>query len=154
MKRALLILLAVALLLPSGSRAQSGYLGQAWTCSLDNLADTITLCVSAAEPGMRRYITDIVAQSTTALGSGLFQLQYNTAVASGGAVDCGVDGLTLFPPGIDPSLAGRFAASVNTTKATAVSFSQPLIVPAGKDLCILGDPTNPVTVQLSGYIAP
>lgn len=155
MKRALLILCAVALIVAPSVKAQNSA-GIPWTCGLDDVVDSPTLCIAAPEPGMRRYITDIAAQSTTALGAGLFEIQYNTAAALGGAANChdGIDGTTIFPPGIDPLAGGRFAAAINTSKTTAVTFNQPLIVPAGKDLCVLGDGTNSVTIQLVGYTAP
>jgi len=106
---------------------------------------------------MRRYVTDVVAQGTTTT-AGLFILTYNRSTATGGLADCASDvsseTQTLLPPGIDTATGGRFAAEASTLRPTTASLTQPLIVPSGNDLCVLVDGVNPVTVQLSGYLAP
>jgi hypothetical protein len=35
-----------------------------------------------------------------------------------------------------------------------LSFETPLIVPTGKDICVLGVATNTTTIQVTGYVAP
>ena len=156
MKRAAWIVLALAVVVfVARGQAASSVSGTRWTCSVDDVADGLALCIAAPEPGQRRYITDIIAQSTTAT-AGLFQLQYNTTTAAGGAANCGdgTGGTTLIPPGKDAGDAGRYAAAGNTARATVIRLSPPIIVPAGQDLCALGDATNSITIQISGYVAP
>lgn len=150
MKRSALLVLALALLLPMGTVHGQGE--PSWTCSVDNQADTLVLCIAASPTGMRRYITDVVAQSTSA-NAGLFELQSSRPSALG-VSDCTViaNNATLLPPGIDTAAAGRFAAAGNAVPPTVITL--PLIVPSGRDLCVLGDPTNPVTLQISGVLAP
>lgn len=134
----------MALIFGGQGHAQSRYAGYAWTCSLDALDDGTLVCALAAE--YRRFITDVVAQSTTAT-AGQVNLFYGTGT------NCATGETQLFPP-IGGAASTRFAAGGNTAKPTDVSFVSPLIVPSGKDLCALGDAGNPVTIQVSGYLAP
>ena len=144
MRRLWLALIVMALLLPAKGETQiTGYL---WTCSLDNLADSNTVCVVAPEPWMRRYITDISAQSTTA-NAGLFNLVHGTGT------NCATGETQLFPP-IGGASASRYAAAGNVVAPTVAVLGQTIIVPSGKDLCAIGDATNAVTIQISGYVAP
>lgn len=150
MKRLALGLIVLALILPTEGKAQNR--GTAWTCSLDARDDAPVLCISAPEPGMRRYITDVLAQSTKT-SSGFFNLIYNTAKASGGQSDCGGTAFTLLPAGLSNN-SSRFQAAANTSAPTLIRPPTPVIVPKGMDLCVVGDATNTATVQLIGYVAP
>ena len=141
MKRWLLLLI---LALPVVGSAQGRSSGVYWTCSVDNVADSDTACIEAPEPGMRRYVTDIVAQSTTAT-AGLFNLYYGTGL------NCVTGETKLFPP---IGNNATFAAAGNADMPTLAVLATPIIVPGGKALCVLGDPSNAVTVQISGYLAP
>jgi hypothetical protein len=138
-------LIALALLLPTVSSSQEPE-GYPWTCAQDDLADSITLCVVAPEPTMRRYITDIVAQSTTST-AGQFNLYHGTGS------NCGTGETDMFPS-TGGAAASRFLAAANTVKPTMIGFVTPLLVPAGKDLCVLGDGGNSITIQVFGYVAP
>ena len=145
MKRSLLILCALALIVAPSVKAQVK--GDSWTCSVDDAADVYVLCASASES--RRYITGIVAQSTNAF-AGMFQLGYGTA----GANPCAAGFTSIVFPGLTDADTGRFAAAANTSRATVISLTVPVSVPPGKDFCILGDATNSVTLQVTGYLAP
>ena len=141
MKRVLLIVIA-ALFIQADGHTQS--VGPQWTCSLDGILDSTTLCLAAAEPGMRRYITDVVAQSieTTA---GLFSLHHGTGL------NCATGEVVILIDGVSST---RIAAAGSTDAATRMRFKPALIVPSGKDLCVLGDAANGVTTQITGYLAP
>jgi hypothetical protein len=134
-------------------RAQNRAPGPPWTCSLDALEDVPTLCKEGSGSGLRLYVTDVIAQSTTTT-AGLFNLLASPKTAAGSA-DCiaGGDPPTLFPAGLTGGTT-RFAAPASTAKPLMRMFPKPLIVPSGSDLCAVGDPSNPVTVQLVGYLAP
>lgn len=150
-KRGALVAAGVLFLLQTSGETQSRAIGTGWTCSLDDLADSPTLCISAPEPGMRRYITDIIAQSTKTTG-GVLQLVHNKSVATGGSADCGgAVTSAIFPAGIE---VGRFAAAANTLAPMTVRLRTPIVVPTGRDLCAYGDPTNTASLQLIGYVGP
>jgi hypothetical protein len=134
--------LAVAL---KPARAQN-IAGLQFTCAADDIGATLTRltgCI-APEPGMRRYVTDIVAQSTTTT-SGQFILRFGTGT------NCGTGTTSLLP---SAATAARIASPANTAAPTVISFRSPLVVPSGKDLCVLGVATNTTTIQVSGYVAP
>jgi hypothetical protein len=150
-KRALAVI-ALAMLCTADGQARGPTPGAPWTCSLDDKFDTAGLCLVKDGSGLSLYITDVVAQSTSAT-AGLFILQYGISDAALGA--CGRGAATLLPSGLDPSGGVvRFTAAANTAPATAMNFTNPLRVPPGNDLCIIGDAVNSVTVQLVGYLAP
>jgi hypothetical protein len=148
MRRFALLGIVLALLLPATGETQA-VVGQPWTCAVDNQDDSTVRCIAAPEPGMRLYVTDVLAQSTTAT-AGLFNLVHGTAAALGGSANCATGETTFFPPGA----VSRYAAAANTLPATSYRPRQPLIVPAGRDVCVVGDGGNAVTVQLFGYVAP
>lgn len=143
MKRVLLIVV-LALAFQGDGHAQGS--GVFWTCSVDDVADAYTVCIGPTEPGMRRYITDVVAQSTTAVAD-VFNIGYDATASCGG--DPAAD--QLFPP-IDNAV--RFVAPANTSAPTVAALGTPMIVPPGKNLCVVGGATSTVTVQVSGYVAP
>ena len=134
------LLLVVALLLPMGEvRAQA--IAPPWTCSLDNLFDIPKLCIVAPEPGQRRYITDVIVQSTD-VTPGLWALYYGTGT------DCAT-GLTQLLPAVGGT-TGKFASPDNRTPPVVVQ--QTLIVPPGKDFCVQGDTGTGITVQVVGTV--
>ena len=152
MKRpALLAILFLALLPPAPVQAQS-YPGVQFTCSADDIGATLTILTGcrSTEPMMRRYITSVVAQSTTTT-SGQFILRYGNAVNVGGTANCGTGTPSLLP---SAATAARIASPANTAAPTVLLFSTPIILPPDKDLCVLGVGTNTTTIQVTGYVAP
>jgi len=123
--------------------AQSSPSGEAWTCSVDNIGATLTLC-KASKNNYRLYITDVLVQSTTATGAG-FLLRYGTGSA------CGTGTVSLLPSGAAVPRIGYPAA---TSAPTKLSFVTPISAPKDTDLCIICTVTNTCTAQLSGYAAP
>jgi hypothetical protein len=113
-----------------------------WICSLDNIGATLTLCQRAAGTGYRLQITDIVAQSTTATGG---QMSLQTGTGS----DCGTGTTAFFPKA---TTTARVGYPPNTSAPTHLSFGTPLMVPAGKDLCVLGIATQTISVQIWGKV--
>ena len=122
-----------------------------WTCAADDIGATLTRlkaggggeCLGALD-GQRRYITSIVAQSTTTT-SGQWILRYGTGT------NCGTGTVSIIP---SAATAARIAAPANTAAPTVLPFETPLIVPTGKDICVLGVATNTTTIQVTGYVAP
>lgn len=112
-----------------------------WTCSLDNIAATLTECKAAPGAGRQLYITSIHAQSTTAT-AGQFILRTGTGA------NCGTSTLSLFPAA---ATVVRFAAPGNGSPPTDVNFTTPLQAPVNTAICMLGVATNTVTIQISGY---
>lgn len=140
-------------LAPSNStvQAQAAYPGIAFTCSADDIGATLTRlkasgggeCLGPVD-NQRRYVTDVVAQSTTTT-SGQWILRFGTGT------NCGTGTVSLLP---SSATAARIAAPANTAAPTVMSFKTPLIVPTGKDICVLGVATNTTTIQVNGYVAP
>jgi hypothetical protein len=73
---------------PSIAGHQQGTTG--WSCSLDDIGATLTLCIRAAEEGSTLYITDLVGQSTTGT-AGQFILRTGTGS------NCGTGTASLLP---------------------------------------------------------
>jgi hypothetical protein len=117
-----------------------------WTCSLDDIAATLTRCKDNPDPQYAMYITDIVAQSTTTTG-GTFLIRYG----DNGTANCGANTVSVLP---SAATAARLSAPANTSPATIIQLLTPLRVPPGKDLCVLGVATNTFTGQINGYFAP
>lgn len=126
---------------PASVRAQTNPAGAPWSCSLDGVDNTLTLC-EPAHPDQRLFITQVVAQSTTTTG-GQFILRYGTGTA------CGTGTASLFPAA---ATAVRIAAPANTAAATVINFNPPLSLAPAKQLCVLGVATNTVTITISGYV--
>jgi len=127
------------------AQAQSFVPGPSWTCSLDAIGATLTRCALAptgGDSGTKRFVTDIVAQSTTAT-AGQFILRTGTGT------NCGTGTVSLFP---SAATVIRFSAPGNGSAPTVISFRTPLEVPKDSDLCLLGVGTNTVTAQISGYL--
>lgn len=124
--------------------AQGPGTGPRWEGSLDDIGATLTRIVSAPTSGEARYITDIVAQSTTAT-TGLLLLRTGTGT------NCGTSTASLFP---SASTVPRIGYTANTLAPTVISFRTPLRVAPNLDLCVIGTAVNTLTVQVEGYVAP
>lgn len=165
--RAATLLLALAIAALAGGhllttmspvRAQSLTPGIPWSCSLDDVGATLTKCV-VSKGSMpydsltqeRLYITDLVAQSTTAT-VGQFILRYGTGT------NCGTGTTSLFPAA---ATVVRFAYPPNTAAPLVIQFANPLIVPASVSaatgaehphLCALGIATQTLSLHVGGYV--
>lgn len=115
-----------------------------WTCSLDNIAATLTECQPVAATGLRYYLTDVVAQSTTTTG-GLFLLRTGTGA------NCGTGTASFLPAA---ATVIRFAQPANTAPPLVIGLRTPLPAPLGAAICVLGVATNTVTITLSGFLNP
>jgi hypothetical protein len=118
--------------------------GIPWTCSVDDLGATLTLCKDGVPPGYKLYITDLVAQSTTSTG-GLMLLRYGTGT------NCGTGTTSVLP---SAATVPRINYSSNALPPTHLTFTVPVSVPAQKDLCIIGTATNTLSAQIMGEIRP
>lgn len=121
-----------------------GQLSQSWTCSLDNIAATLTECQPAAPAGYRLYVTDVIAQSTTATG-GQFLLRTGTGT------NCATGTASLLP---SSATVVRIAHPGNTVQAAHMKFVTPLAAPVASAICALGVATNTLTIILLGFTAP
>jgi hypothetical protein len=142
------VILGGALFLPDGPvQAQTSNPGPSWTCALDDIGATLTRCALSADvpSGLARYITDITAQSTTTTGGGFI-------LRTGTGTNCGTGTVSLFPGGA--ATAARWGAAASTAAPTTLTFRTPILVPDGKDLCVLGRATDTTTIQITGYLAP
>jgi hypothetical protein len=117
--------------------------GVPWSCSVDNIGATLTVCKYHPDPSKRLYITDIVASSTTATG-GQMLLEYGTGT------NCGTGTTALFP---SAASAVRFGYPGNASAPAMLRFQTPVIVPYGKDLCVLAVNTNTISLHVVGYIS-
>jgi hypothetical protein len=139
------VVLGLAVVLSATRNTHAQTLGGVpFTCGLDDIGATLTLCYTNSDPSERLYVTGIVAQSTTAT-AGQFILRYGTGA------NCGTGTVSLFP---SAATAVRVAYAGNTAAPTVISLPTPLIVPAGKDLCALGVVTNTLTIQIVGERRP
>lgn len=132
---------------PDTAHAQIPNASQAttWTCSLDDIGATLTRCIIALpDQTTTRYLTYVVAQSTTTTG-GQFLLQFGTGT------NCGTGTTSLLPSGAS---AVRLGAPANTAAPAVIALPTPLKIPAGKDLCVLGKATDTFTGQLGGFVGP
>lgn len=119
-----------------------------FTCGADNIAATLTelsTACAATTVGASEslYITDIVAQSTTAT-AGQFILR------SGTGTNCGTGTASVLP---SAATVVRLGAPANTAGPAVMSFATPIKVTADHGLCVLGIATNTTTIQVSGFIA-
>ncbi len=114
---------------------------ETWTCSLDNLAASLTLCIANPDNRRAMFLTDVVAQSTTSTG-GQFLIRYGTGT------NCATGTTSLLP---SLATAARLSAAGNGVAATSIQLLSALRVPPGNDICILGVATNTFTGQLNGY---
>lgn len=118
-----------------------------WTCSLDDIAATLTKCVPVGAPvdaQTTRYLTYVVAQSTTAT-AGQF------IVRAGTGTNCGTGTVSILP---SAATLVRIATPANTVAPTVITLPSPLKVPVGFDICVLSVATNTFTGQLGGYVGP
>lgn len=116
----------------------------AWTCGLDGIGATLTECRATPGTALSLYITDIVAQSTTAT-AGQFLLRRGTGT------NCGTGAASVFP---SAATAVRFAYPANTVAPTIISLKTPIKVAADEALCAIGVATNTLTIQITGFTAP
>ncbi len=116
-----------------------------FTCGVTNQAATLLECQALAA-GRTYYITDIVAQSSTAT-AGTF------AVQSGTGANCGTSTATVFPAP-PMTTAARFASPPNTQPPITYSPTTPLVVTQGQAICAIGVLTNTLNIQISGYYTP
>jgi hypothetical protein len=115
-----------------------------WSCGLDNLGATLTECRAAPGAGLRLYITDIVATSTTAT-AGQFLLRFGTGT------NCGTGTASLYP---SAATVVRVPYPGNTVAPFMVAMNTPLAVTANNALCVLATAVNTLTIQINGYTAP
>lgn len=115
------------------------------SCGVDTIAATLTEMTGCAAPaaGLSIYITDVIAQSTTAT-AGQFILRQGTGT------NCGTGTASVFP---SAASVIRFAAPGNGVAPLAVSLKTPIKLTAANALCLLGVATNTVTAQVVGFIA-
>lgn len=137
------VLLLLMLPVPSFVRAEPRAAGATWTCGLDDLGATLTLCQRSGADSTY-YITDIVAQSTTTTG-GQFILRTGTGT------NCGTGTASLLP---SAATAARLGYPASTSAPAHLRFQTPITIPKGTDLCVLAVGTNTLTIQVSGYVAP
>lgn len=129
---------------PGSAEAQSPGRSFEWTCSLDNIGATLTQCQHSPEPGMRLYLTDVIANSTTAT-AGLMLIRTGTGT------NCGTGTLSLIP---GAATVPRFGYPGNASPAGAFNLISPLRAPSASAICVICTAVNTCTVQLSGYLAP
>lgn len=116
-----------------------------WSCSLDNIAASLTQCQAAPGAGLKLYVTDIAIQSTTAT-AGLFLLRTGTGT------NCGTGTASLYPAA---ATVARFTYPANTAATPSTyRLSTPIAAPAASALCIICTATNTCTVSIQGYTAP
>jgi hypothetical protein len=104
-----------------------------------------TGCGATPGAGLRAYITDITAQSTTGTG-GTFRLSYGTGSA------CATTNNALFPA--STSDAFNYPPNSAGTNPLQISFNQPLVPAAANRLCVFGTATNTLNISINGFIAP
>lgn len=130
--------------------------GRYWTAGVDGVGATLTkltLAPNSASPDPyteRIYITDLVAQSTTGTG-GQFILRYGKATELDGTANCGTDTVSLLP---SAATAVRLNYPLFSGISNQMTFRTPLVVPVGKDLCVLGVATQLIVLQLIGEVRP
>jgi hypothetical protein len=139
------------------AHAQALFRGRYWTCGVDGIGATLTLCTpgpASASPGIeeRIYITDIVAQSTTGTG-GQYIIRYGDSANSNpnATANCGTNTTSVFP---SSASAVRFSYPLFSGAPTTINLVTPIVIPAGKDVCVLGVATNLLVMQMLGEIAP
>src|SRR3990170_1012315 len=144
LRKILLVFLFFAVLVvPASAQIYivSGQLSNSWTCSLDGIGATLTQCQAIPTISQRHYLTNVVAQSTTAT-AGLFILR------SGTGTNCGTATTSLLP---GAATVARFAAPANTATPLVIYFINPVPAPIDHAICVLGVATNTTTIQLSGF---
>jgi hypothetical protein len=114
---------------------------ETWSCSLDNVAASLTLCIGNPDNRRAMFLTDVLAQSTTSTG-GQFIIRYGTGS------NCATGTTSLLP---SAATAARLSAAGNGVAATSIQLLSAPRVPPGNDICILGVATNTFSGQLMGY---
>jgi len=131
-----------ALLIQAPVKAQPRLRGEAWSCSVDDVGSTLTLCEDALEPGIgHRYITDVIAQSTG-------QASVTFGLWAGTGVNCEGGTVSLAP---EAAVVNRLATTA-ILLPTVLSLQTPLQIPRGMNFCVSGGKQTNVTVQIQGTI--
>jgi len=151
MKKTLAILVAFAIialvvgirLTTQDVKAPDALRGPTWTCSLDGIGATLTLCKSAESENYAMYITDIIMQSTTSTAGCTYCEREREPLANRYGF--------LFP---SAAAVPRFVYPTNALFHGTINLQTPLRVPPGKDLCIICTATNLCTMQIIGQVGP
>lgn len=115
-----------------------------WQCNLGTIGTTLTQCQAAPGAGLRLYITDILAVSSTTT-SGLFTLRFGTGS------NCGTGTGNVFFNSASASIPN---GANNATSVKPISFITPVAITANNAVCVLGVATNTTNIMISGYTAP
>lgn len=119
--------------------------GEYWTCSVDDIGNTLTQCAGVPPDGASRYyLTNVVIASTTATG-GEYILRYGTGA------NCATGTTSFFPAA---ATVVRFGFPGNTAAAGTVTLMTPVSTAPGTAICILCIATNTCSATLTGYVAP
>ena len=114
-----------------------------FSCSLVGIAATLTQCQAIPAVATQRYfITDISVQSTTATANG-----YN--IESGTGANCVAATTAVFPKS---GVADKFKGPGTGSPMAQLSFTTPLPVAAGHEICVLGVATDTTSIHISGYV--
>ena len=128
---------------PSAAEVKAQASGEAWECSLDAVGASLTLC-EPAQPGLRLYVTDIVAQSVTAT-AGLMLVRYGTGAA------CGTGTTSMLP---SAATVPRIAYPGNAVATTHINLQTPVVAARDTDICVICAVTNTCSLQITGFAAP
>lgn len=127
----------------------SGYvrLGSAtpFQCSLDNIGATLTQCQAAPGAGVRLYITDIVANSTTATAGQML-------LRTGTGANCVTSTASILPAAATV-VRIPYPANNSPNGPTRISFMTPLQAPVNAALCAIGIATNTLSITITGFIS-
>lgn len=115
-----------------------------WSCGLDAVGATLTQCQAAPAAGLKLYITDIVAQSTTATG-GQMLIRFGTGT------NCATGLTSLFP---SAATVARIGYPGNASAPTVIQFLTPIPAAAANAICVIGVATNTLSIQINGFTAP
>lgn len=111
-----------------------------WTCSLSNLAATLTECQALAAARVY-YITDIVVGTTTATPG-------DYSIQSGTGANCVTATTAVWPAS---ATTARFKAPIAANPVAVISLSQPVVVTAAHAVCVIGTVTQTINIQIVGY---
>jgi len=118
-----------------------------WQCNLGGIGTTLTECRAAPGAGLRLYITDIVAISTTTT-SGLFTLRFGTGT------NCATAPGNVFFASAAATIPNAPNNAVGGPNTATMSFLTPIAITANNAVCVLGVATNTTNIQIGGYTAP
>lgn len=147
--KTLLAALALLLATVTADEAQAEVTPVPFTCNLDNIAATLTICQVAPGDGLTLYVTGVHAASTTGT-TGTMAIRSATALAKGGAANCATATTGVLPAGVTRTVS----LPINTAAPFQWSFPSGVRITPGHDLCVIGAATNTTTISISGFIAP